>query len=261
MVGWKSRLPLNLCRRLSANVALAIANSHAGEAHHRDIGFRCSRWEVIPNGVDTQLFRPDSGMRAFARRQWNIGDDELAIGIVARLSEIKDHPTFLRAAAMLRDVKPAVRFVVVGGGSDAYRAQLHELSATLGITDRIHWAGDVRNVTEAYNGLDVVVLSSSSGEGSPNSVLEAMACERRCVATDVGDVRRIVGDYGRIVAPGDPEALGSALRDVVQAGLYGECAEARERVEKEFSLARMVERTESALDSVVSNPTAQDESG
>ena len=150
---------------------------------------------VIPNGIDTSRFREMPGSGARLRALWGVRDDQILIGLVGRLDYMKDHPTFLRAAAKLTHHNDSVRFVCVGGGPISYAAQLKDLSSELGLHDRIVWAGDQDDMPSVYSALDLLV-SSSSGEGFSNVIGEAMACGVPCVVTDVGDSALIVGETG-----------------------------------------------------------------
>jgi glycosyltransferase involved in cell wall biosynthesis len=101
-------------------------------------------------------------------------------------------------------------------------------------------------VASVYSALDVVSSTSRFGEGFSNSIAEAMACERVCVVTEVGDSGSVVAASGRVVAPRDTPALASAIKDL--AGLsVRERAQlgraARARIESMFSVPRMVNET------------------
>lgn len=116
------------------------------------------------------------------------------------------------------------------------------IGAVAEAVDRMIWSGGRDDVAAVMSSCDVVCSSSVYGEGFSNTLAEAMACGRRCVATDVGDARRILGQAGYIVPPGDDEALASsierALDDVHRAGDHS--SEARDRIEQNFSLPLMV---------------------
>jgi glycosyltransferase involved in cell wall biosynthesis len=109
------------------------------------------------------------------------------------------------------------------------------------------WTGSQRDVVGVYNALDVCCLSSAFGEGFSNVLGEAMACGIPCVATDVGDAGRIIDTCGVVVHPGDPRRLAEALRRVLTAAGPHQKRACRERVEREFSLDRMVKETERLL--------------
>src|SRR5207248_7569408 len=108
--------------------------------------------------------------------------------------------------------QPDARFVLAGDGPAAYREELGTLANSLGLADRLAWAGEIRDVKAAYNAFDIATLSSAFGEGFPNVVGEAMACGIPVVATDVGDVRLITGELGEVVPPRNPDLLCAAWR-------------------------------------------------
>ena len=210
------------------------------------------RWDLlgflfIPNGIDTEWFRSDPEARQRIRTEWGLTESEKLIGLVGRLDPMKDHPTFLRAAAMLSQERGDVRFVCVGDGPTDYRRELSALGKELGLTQRLIWAGVREDIPAVYNALDIVTSSSSYGEGFPNVVGEAMACEVPCVATDVGDSAWIVGETGVVVSPKDPEALAAGWKTSLARHGSEMALEARLRVEENFSVERLIEQTERAI--------------
>ncbi|HEX5322407.1 MAG TPA: glycosyltransferase, partial [Capsulimonadaceae bacterium] len=186
--------------RLSGLADLVIANSEAGRQVCLRNGFPPERVIVIPNGIDIDRFQPDSEGRRRFREQWGIGDEQAAIGIVGRLHAVKDHSTFLHAAAALALERPDIRFVCIGDGDPDRTRQLEKLAADLGIGEKVVWTGLCPDMPAAYSALDLNTCCSLS-EGFPNSIAEAMACGVPCVATDVGDCKLLIGATGKIVPP------------------------------------------------------------
>jgi len=125
----------------SRYVDLVIFNSQAGRDSHQAGGMRAPHTLVIPNGFDTARFRPDAQAGARQREAWGVPPEVPLVGIVGRLAPVKDHPTFLRAAARLGRALPEVRFVCVGAGPDEYRGRLRAQAAELGIAGRVLWPG------------------------------------------------------------------------------------------------------------------------
>ncbi len=180
---------------------------------------------------------------------WAWPTPETAVGVVGRLVPVKDHPTFLAAAARLRGEHPQARFVLVGDGPSGYRRSLIDEAARLGLGGQIVWAGERADMARVYNALDLLCLPSAS-EGFPNVLAEAMACGVPAVTTDVGDARSILGDTGEVVPPREPAALASALAHslVLSADRRREMGEAaRARIVARYAVAAMVARTEAAL--------------
>jgi glycosyltransferase involved in cell wall biosynthesis len=251
---WPTRQVLAVERRLARYPDLIIANSSIGAGHHQARGFPREKLAVIPNGIDTSRFRPDAAARRLLRSQWGIADSEFLIGIVARLDPMKDHETFLKAAAQLRHERCDVRFVCVGDGPAPYRQRLQGLADTLGLGSLVMWAGARGDMPAVYNALDVLTLISAFGEGFPNVVGEAMACGTPCVVTDVGDAAGVVGDTGIVVAPRDPKAVVGAWNTLfARAGSDVQTLKqrARQRIEHEFTLDLLIARTSKALESLV----------
>jgi len=211
-----SRALIRLMVLLSPFVDLVIFNSQAGLFNHAAMGMRAPAMRVIPNGFDIARFRPDAASGAMQRQDWGIPPEVPLIGIVGRLDQVKDHPAFLRAAARLAGEWPEARFVCVGGGSEGYRHGLQGLAASLGIGDKVLWAGTCDRMPGVYNALSLLVLASTD-EGFPNVLGEAMACGIPCVTTQVGDAALLVGPAGSVVPVGDDRAMAEAAADMLRA--------------------------------------------
>jgi glycosyltransferase involved in cell wall biosynthesis len=249
---WLSRITYWLERRFSRCPNVIIANSEAGRRYAVSRGFPDNnRFIVIPNGIDIGHFRPDAELREAVRAEWGILPEETLVGIVARLDPMKDYPSFLEAAAILRRRENRVRFVCLGAGPADYAAALQEQARRLGLEGRVIWPGPRGDLPAVYNALDLVVSSSAFGEGFSNVLGEAMACGVPCVATDVGDAREILGDSAAVVPPSNPEALAVGISASLErlrlegASLGGKM---RQRVAEKFSVEMLVHRTKLALE-------------
>jgi glycosyltransferase involved in cell wall biosynthesis len=243
---WFARLNFRLQCFFSRFADLIIFNSDAGRAHHLSKGFPARKSLVIYNGIDTRRFKPEREAGRGLRAELGIPDEVVLIGHVARLDPVKDHDTFLRAAALLCRERSDVRFLLVGGGPEEYAARLRTLTAELGLMERVIWAGARARMTDVYNAMDVFA-SSSMSEGFPNVIGEAMACGVPCVVTDAGDSSLIVGDTGIVVAPQSPDALAQGLGSIPESNLKELGERARERIVLNFAAARMIEETERAI--------------
>lgn len=248
--GRAGRLLHGLEARLSGLADLVIANSEAGRRDALARGFKADTTVVVANGIDTGRCRPDRGLGLPLRAAWGVGPGEVLIGHVARLDPMKDHPNFLRAAALLADRRTGLRLVCVGGGPEAYAASLRRQAEELGLAGRLVWAGARADMPAVYNALDLLCLSSAYGEGFPNVLGEAMSCGVPACATDAGDAALVIGDLGGVVPPRDSEALAAGLKALLLRleregeGLRTAC---RERVVAHFGVERMVEATEGLL--------------
>jgi glycosyltransferase involved in cell wall biosynthesis/uncharacterized SAM-binding protein YcdF (DUF218 family) len=197
-----TRLLTRLLARLSSSADAVLFNSTAGLEAHRAIGYRPHRSEVIPNGFDLDEWRPDPDRRASLRSELGLSPDAFLVGMIARAHRMKDQSTFLAAAARLKGMRRTIRFVLVGSNHAWKNESLVAEIDQHGLRDRIFLLGPRHDVPRIMAGLDCLV-STSTSEGFPNVIGEAMACGVPCVATDAGDSRLIVGDTGTIVSIGD----------------------------------------------------------
>lgn len=230
---------------------LAICNSTAGREHAVGRGFPPQRTIVIYNGVDVDRFQPNAAARARTRAEWQIAPEEIVAGIVARLDAMKDHETFLRAAALLAATTQGLRFVIVGDGEASAARRLQTLANSLGLGDRVQWLPGRSDIERVYPAFDLLVSSSAFGEGFSNVVAEAMACGVPGAVTNVGDSARIVGDTGEVAPPGDAQALALAILRLLGRLSPELCAQARARIVQNFSVERLVVATEVALEAVI----------
>jgi glycosyltransferase involved in cell wall biosynthesis len=225
----------------SATPAAVVVNSEAGKRQHERLGYRPRRWDVIPNGFDTQRFRPDSSVRRSVRKEWHVQEDAVIVALVARVDPMKDHAAFLEAAQEVAKARRNVCFFLVGKDTQALAPGV----AARGLTERTRILGHRSDIECLLPGVDVLCLSSGFGEGFPNVLGEAMSCGVPCVSTDVGDARSIIADTGIVVPAHDPAALAHAIIDLIDRGpaareLLGRAA--RARVETEYSLASIIDR-------------------
>jgi glycosyltransferase involved in cell wall biosynthesis len=240
---------------LSRRADLVIVNARAACADAVARGFPRGRIVVVSNGIDTDAMQPDAAAGLALRRMWGLANNAFVVGCVARLDPMKNHATLLKAAAAFARHHSDARLVCIGEGSSAYRAELEALANSLGLADRVIWAGDIRDVKAAYNSFDITTLSSSFGEGFPNAVAEAMACGIPVVATDVGDVRSIIGTLGEVVPPDDPDLLCAGwtrLRSRLEQnpGLRGDV---RSAIMANHGLDLMVRRSETILAQLIAD--------
>ena len=246
---WLHRVLYHIECHLSRFADLIIANSQSGGDYAVANGFPRDKMIVIPNGIDTELFRPDKERGLRVRTGWGITENQKLIGIVARLDPMKDHATFLKAAALLAKEKEEVAFVSVGDGREEYKRLLVEMTDELGLTEQMFWIGARDDMPDVYNALDVVVSSSSFGEGFSNVIGEAMACGVPCVVTDVGDSAMIVSDLGEVILPKSPEALKVAIEKVLMKVAAEDYARELNRrpIVNRYSVVQLVNTTEAAF--------------
>jgi glycosyltransferase involved in cell wall biosynthesis len=200
-----------------------------------------SRAVVIPNGIDPRRYaRPAGG--AALRAELGIPDGARVVGSVGLLNDAKGFDLLVAAAPAL----PVDVHVLIAGHGERERP-LREQARALGVADRVHLPGWRDDLSAVHDATDVFALPSR-WEGLPYALLEALAAGLPCVASDVNGSRDVLrGDpgCGLLVAPGDPGALASGLRGMLDdAALAARCAEAGpRRVAAAYSLDRMLDRT------------------
>jgi glycosyltransferase involved in cell wall biosynthesis len=178
---WKTAVFLaieRLLARVNTDRIVVLSEQQRREIHETFGIGRAEQFVVVPLGLDIVAPQaPGEGRHS----------SQPVVGIVGRLTAIKNHDLFLRAAALLRD---EARFVVYGDGAE--RPRLEALAAELGLGERIVFAG-TRDVAEIYPSLDVLALTSRN-EGTPLAILEAMAAGVPVAATAVGGVVDLLGE-------------------------------------------------------------------
>jgi len=229
---------------------LIIVNSQAAADHCLSRGFEPAKLVMIPNGINSAVFKPDREAGKRLRADWRIPEHTRLVGTIGRLDPAKDLPVFLEAAALVTRFRNDVRFVCVGDGPASYALKLKKLTAGLSIEDKVLWQGARENVTSVYNALDVF-CSSSRSESFPNAVAEAMACGVPCVVTDAGASGHIVGECGIVVPPGNAQALARGLISSLETVRDEVDWKARTRILENFNVHGLAKRTENQLLSLV----------
>lgn len=237
--------------RLSRLSDRIIVNSRAGLEHAAASGFSRDKMTVIRNGIDTDRFRADPEGRARIRAEWKIAASEPLVALVGRFDPMKDHRTFLAACVRLKERVSNAWFVCVGDGAEPRAQAIRDMACSLGLESRMVWPGLRADMPSVYAAIDVLV-SASSGEGLPNVVAEAMACETPCVVTDVGDAAWLVGDTGIVVPPGTPAQLADGIESTLrQPPSAAQRHAMRRRVIDHLGIDRLVRETEAVLRSAI----------
>ncbi len=210
-----TRVAINLARLPVMRPDLVIYNSHAGLRAHSPLGVRSARNVVITNGIDPARYAPDAGVRGRVRACHGLppGNALPWVAMVCRYHPLKGVDVYLRAVRTLLDERPGcARFSLVGPGMQAENEALRaDMAAARVSVGEVTPLGPVADSADFLPGLDVLVLASHR-EGTPNILLEAMACGVTAVATRVGDAPRILDDAARLVRVGDADDLAQKIR-------------------------------------------------
>ncbi|HEX8492713.1 MAG TPA: glycosyltransferase [Pyrinomonadaceae bacterium] len=243
-----------------------VANAEAVRRGLINEGVSERKIVTIYNGLDLERLKPKiDARREETLRLLNLPSEETRrfVTIVANLRhDVKDHPTFLRAARRVRAVVPDAAFVLAGEGelTEAMRA----LAAELGIERDVFFTGRCAAVAELLAASEVCVLSSRA-EGFSNAILEYMAAARPVVATDVGGAREAIveGETGFLVAAGDDKVMAeriiTLLREPERARSMG--GRGRLRVERKFSCAAQLENTLNLYERLLASKRVENSQG
>lgn len=242
---------------ISGRASAIVYNSLRGAKQHQAIGYRASRQVVIPNGFDCDLFHPNENSYTQIRAELGVEARSVLVGLVARYDALKDHRTFLRAAALLAREHRDVHFVLAGRGMVPEQLDLMEIIAQEGLQNRVFLLGDRPDIERITAALDIA-CSASWSEGFPNAIGEAMACGVPCVVTDVGDTAYLIGKSGISVPPRNPSALADGIGQLVGAGAVQRRelgAAARERIKAEFSQSQITRKYEQLYRGLTCGPS------
>lgn len=252
---WKSQAFVNIERYLARKSSGIIAISEQQKKELSDIYRICpaDKIEIVPLGFDLDRFTAQQEEKRSAfRAQYDIAEDEVAIGIIGRIVPVKNHSLFVAAAAkLLSQTAQKVRFIIIGDGD--MRPQMEADFKAAGIDYAyypqeprharaicISWQTDMDRVLA---GLDIVALSSHN-EGTPVSLIEAQAAGRSLVSTNVGGVSDVVVNQhtGYITDPGSVDQFAHSLQLLAEnstlRAAFGEAG--RGNVLERFSYQRLV---------------------
>jgi glycosyltransferase involved in cell wall biosynthesis len=235
-------VPLDAVYRFRACEAM-VPSQQQFEGTLRSYLLRRSRLHVVPNGIDSELFAPASAGEA--RAELGLPDAGPLLVTVGRLNREKGVDVAIRA---LGSIGSDAKLVVVGGGEE--QAELERLALELGVAERVVFAGrqPQETVPRYLAAADIFLFPTVREEAAPLVLPQAMACGLPVVASRIGGITEVVerpGEDGLLIPPGDVRALTDAvnrlLGDEAVRKAIGQAA--RARVETEYTVQRMAERT------------------
>jgi len=239
-------------RELARADAVTVVCGAIADSLQRDYGVARERVRVVPNAADP----PDESAEWVAARRWRdsfgaIPRRPLFVS-AARLEEQKGLDVLIDALGLLR--ARGLDFVAALAGDGSQRVPLEQRAAFRGVADRVRFLGRLDDVGPLLAAADAVVLASR-WEGLPLTLLEALSRARPVAATRVGGIPDVIDDgvHGRLVEPGDPEALAAVLEDfarrsdaALRLGRAGQ-----RRVREQYTWERVVEQFETVYDEVM----------
>ena len=174
---------------LASDRIIVLSDQQLNEINSKfGVGKR-GQFSIVPLGIDVDRFDPDLGARRRLRNEIGAGETDIVVGFVGRLTEIKNISLLLRTAALFLD-NGQVKFVIIGDGH--LRESLEREAESLCLQKNTIFLGNRNDIAELYNALDIVALTSLN-EGTPLSLIEAMAAGKPVISTTVGGVRDLLG--------------------------------------------------------------------
>ena len=242
-VFWK-QLSRNLVRTIYRAADCIAPVCYANAKWEADLGADISKIKVIYNGVDIEKFRPMEVARP----------TRPTVACIGRVDIFKDIINLIQAINIVKSAIPDVECLIYGSSTDLeYSIRCTDAVAALGLQDNVKFVGRVQNPELAYNTADVVVISSIT-EGFPFAIIEAMACGRAIVATDVGGIREALEGCGTLVRSNHPRELAAAivsmLQDPEERKKLGSLA--AKKAQEGFTLGQSIQRYKEEYERLVS---------
>jgi len=217
----RTRLFIGIERMLAkrTNAVISISSLQRGEIVAKYAIAEPGRCRVVRLGFDLERFLLSDRKKNVFRKKFKFAENDILIGIIGRLVPIKNHKMFIDAAChIMRRAEPGLaerlKFVIVGDGG--LRDELALYARFKGLANKMFFPGWIKNIDEVYADMDIVALSSIN-EGTPVSLIEAMASSKPVVATDVGGVKDALGGIGLLVRPGDYKAMAAKMLELASS--------------------------------------------
>lgn len=232
-----------LCAWLSYSIPkVVVCAADAGRKVHEKVGYDPKKMKVIPNGFDFNVLKATPQQREVLRAECGVTDTEIVIGSVGRFNLIKNQQIFIEATALVAIKYPNARFLIVGRDNTWDNVELVSWIKQHDLEDRFILLGERSDVPICFAAMDIFCLHSKT-EGFPNVLGEAMAMQLPCVATDVGDVKLLLGEAGKVVsltAPsifrGIDELLSLDKNELSEIGI-----KAYQCIKENYSLSKITE--------------------
>ncbi|MFJ7918477.1 glycosyltransferase [Lysinibacillus fusiformis] len=197
-----------LCAKLSKHVDAIISCGPKVKEIHEAIGYKNKQHRIIVNGVNTDFYKP-SKKRDYYMERFNILNQPILLH-VGRWDPLKDYENLLASLKRLRQKRQDFYIFLVGYEIDGSNRVLRQMIENAQLEPFTFLLGSRDDIPQLMAAADLFILSSS-GEGLPNVLVEALASGTCCVTTNVGDCEYLVGDYGEVVPAKDAIALSQAI--------------------------------------------------
>ncbi|TPH18950.1 glycosyltransferase [Litorilituus lipolyticus] len=225
-----------------------VSNSFAARDAHQEIGFSLKNWQVIPNGLSTEQYSPENLSRQIIREELAIDEDATVLICVGRYVPEKGYASLFKALRILysrlnAEQQSELIFVACGNNVTLENAEILKQFDNCFTANHVRLLGKRADIPKLLNIADISILSSIS-ESFPNALIEAMATELACIATDVGDVKQVMDKQNWVVDKNDSTAMADKLEVMLSMPTKEREAlgkQNRLRVVKRYSIDSMVE--------------------
>jgi len=240
-------------------MSLCIANTSEGAHwHSQTFGFPTNRYRIVRNGVDTDRFSPGDAFET--KHKLGVSNTEVLIGMFASFKPVKNHTLFIEALALLNKRGIPCKALLVGDqmqrGRHAHTGLISTVETqirNLHLEHQVIMVGHQVDIEHLYRACTLTVLPSAY-EGTPNVVIESMACGVPAVVSDVTGNREVIvaGEGGFLFSPGSPKSLADVLEGLLKdaASLQSLRVSARAVSINRFGMSRMLEEMASAYRSL-----------
>ncbi|WP_370042791.1 glycosyltransferase [Lysinibacillus sp. RC79] len=242
---WTTIFIAKLCARLSKKVDMIISCGPKVKEIHEAIGYASHQHKVIVNGINTDLFKP-SVKRQYYLELFDVDNRHILLH-VGRWDPLKDYKNLIASLKQLNLERQDFYMFLVGLEIDANNSELLQMIKDAHLEDVIFLLGSRDDISQLMSAADLFVLSSS-GEGLPNVLVEALASGTCCITTDVGDCKYLVGEFGETVTAKDAYALSQAINKALNysSKQYAEKAKlGREHILANFNIKQVIEQYQS----------------
>jgi len=213
---------------------------------HVNVGYPLNKIVVVHNGIDDEKFIPNSEQRDKFHSEWNVRNDQVVLGMVARWDLNKDHKNLILALSNIKkNTSLYWKCVLVGQGINNSNMILMNLLKKYDVSENVILLGVRDDVPAILSALDLHILSSS-GEAFGNATIEAMSCGIPSIVTSVGAGQLIVGETGWVVPPSNPRVLSETIVQAITLmkdpkSWTTRKLQCRERIIEKFTVEQMID--------------------
>lgn len=230
--------------KLSKYVDNIVSCSITATEVHKNFGFDKNKICTIPNGFSIEKFYYIKTAKEELCKELSISKDKKILSLVGRWEILKDHENCLKALKILNQKRNDFVLLLCGTGINKENIKLVNMIRENKLENKVYLMDQREDIPKIMSATDVYI-SSSSGEGFPNVIGEAMACEAICAVTDVGDSSYIVGNTGIVVPRKEPRLLFEAIEKILNYSKEEKLTKkklARQRIVENFEISAIVKK-------------------